>query len=137
MNHLTLSIGVYLAFLFLKCWNDSIYIAKKHTVPTHGLEWVQCAVVATIAEMVYSNHFWTVVAWDFWILPISWIVEDFTINALLQKNPLTYIGGGFWDKFFLHNFPSHPARAIWIVKLSILVVSTWIFYEVTRNPPIQ
>lgn len=137
MNHLTLSIGVYLAFLFLKCWNDSIYILKKHTVPTHGLEWMQCAIVATIAGMVYSNHFWTIVAWGFWMLPISWIVEDFTINALLQQNPLTHVGGGFWDLFFRHNFPDHPARAIWIVKIAILVVATWIFYEVTRNPPIQ
>lgn len=137
MNHLTLCISVYLAFLFTKCWNDSIYIIKKHVVPTHGLEWLQCAIVATIAGMVYSNHFWTIVAWDFWMLPISWIVEDFTINAFLQQNPLTHVGGGFWDKFFLHNFPSHPVRAIWIVKLTILVVATWIFYEVTRNPVIQ
>lgn len=134
MNHLTLSIGVYLAFLFTKCWNDSIYIAKKHVVPTHGLEWLQCAIVATIAGMIYSNHFWTIVSWDFWMLPISWIVEDFTINAFLGQNPLTHVGGGFWDDVFRLHFPNNTARAIWIVKLSILVVASWIFYEITKQP---
>jgi len=112
MNILTESLSVYLAFLVLKCINDSIYIQKKHTIPTHGIEWLMCAAAAILAGMAYSNHFWTIVAFDFFLFPISWIVEDFTINAFLRQNVINHVGGGFWDKFYLHNFPSHPARAI-------------------------
>ena len=133
MNQLTLPISVYLAFLFLKCSIDAIYIQKKLVVPVHGLEWLQCASAAILAGMAYSNHFWVIVAFAFFLLPISWIVEDFTINAFLRQNVITQVGGGFWDKFFIHNFPSHTPRAIWISKITLLFIASWTFYEVTKE----
>lgn len=119
----------YLVFIFLKCWNDSIYIKRKHVTPTHGLEWFQCAAVAVLAGMAYSDEFWIQVAVALYLLPVSWIIEDLVINLFFIQNPFTCVGSGWWDLMFKHNFPDHPARAIWVSKVALLFLASWNLYE--------
>lgn len=122
-----LSVQVY---VFLKSWNDSVYILQKKTVPTHGIEWLQVAVVATIGAAGYTRNLWGIAAIDAFQTALTWILMDLELNAFLGHNWITYIGSGWWDEFFKMHYPNRTASAMWAVKLAFLIITVALFLYV-------
>lgn len=119
-------------FVLLKAKNDSIYIREDKVVPTHILEWLMIAWVATIGSIGYSHKSLIIIALDLLQMPITWILQDLELNIFLKENPFTYVGSGKWDKLFKKWFPYTPAKAMWVTKGLLLFLTSWLFYETTR-----
>lgn len=123
-------------FVLLKAKNDSIYIREDKVVPTHVLEWLMIAWVATIGSIGYSHKSLIIIALDLLQMAITWILQDLELNTFLKvKNPFTYVGSGKWDKLFKKWFPYTPAKAMWVAKGLLLFLTSWLFYETIHLIP--
>lgn len=122
-------------YVFLKSWNDSIYINNRKVIPTHGLEWLQIAVVSTICAIGYSHSLWVIVAFNILQAAICWIIQDLELNAFLGhwRKLFTYIGSGGIDNFFKFHWPTNTWRPMWIAKLALLAVSAGLLFWMVRK----
>lgn len=114
-------------YVFLKSWNDSVYILQKQTIPTHGIEWLQVATVSTIAAIGYTRNLWGIAAFDGLQLAITWILMDIELNAFLNHNWFTYIGSGWWDEFFKFHYRKNTVLTMWLFKAGLLIFATGLF----------
>lgn len=134
MNTFLVILSLYLAFVTLKSWNDSIYVKRDKVIPTHMLEWGMVALMALACGIAYSNHFWKMAVFIFLLLPITWIYMDFMLNWFIVgiKLSLTHIGGGWWDDWFKDQFGNKALTAMWSAKVILLIVGIGLFILITH-----
>ncbi len=126
-THFLIMLGMYLAYIILKSWNDSIEEKKSHSSPNHSLEWWMTALFATACGYGLTFTLKGVFLFDLMMVPFTWVMMDMATNAFLKQNPITHIGSGYWDEFFKLHFKDEALKAIWVSKL-ILSLITCLLY---------
>lgn len=125
--HFLIMFAIYVAYIILKSWNDSIEEKKSHSSPNHSLEWWMTALFATACGYGLTATLKGTFLFDLLMVPITWVLMDIATNLFLIQNPITYVGSGYWDEFFKHHFKEDAVKAMWICKLTLFIITCLLY----------